>query len=215
MPKTRYFSALALALILPTLLVTTPARALDQPFTFALSSPAGPVHYGCESAITYSLDPAGITASGSTLQREMQMWSEVFASVESHTAYRFTRLGVNDDAHIKITYESDFTTVLARSHVPGEHVAGLGGITEYLWSGNAWIAQHSTIALNSADLRKWNKIPGLRSWVARHELGHALGLAHVSDPTQIMTSHYNPLFPESAYRSGDIAGLQALSLASC
>ena len=55
------------------------------------------------------------------------------------------------------------TTTLA----PGNAV--LGGIVGRAWNDKHWIAAGSVVALKPTDLRRWNPIPGLRSWVARHK----------------------------------------------
>jgi len=45
----------------------------------------------------------------------------------------------------------------------------LGGIVGRAWNDKHWIAAGSVVALKPTDLRRWNPIPGLRSWVARHK----------------------------------------------
>jgi hypothetical protein len=49
--------------------------------------------------------------------------------------------------------------------------------------------------------------------VLLHELGHLVGLSHVTDPYQVM--YDTNVYPLSAYRSGDLRGLAELGLGRC
>lgn len=46
-----------------------------------------------------------------------------------------------------------------------------------------------------------------------HELGHLVGLGHVSDPYQVM--YDTNVWPLPRYRAGDLRGLEQLGLGRC
>jgi hypothetical protein len=93
-------------------------------------------------------------------------------------------------------------------------VAGRGG-SEYVPDGDVYVT--GQVALDGPDFVSILARPNghaLARTAVLHELGHLVGLAHVSDPTQVMS----PGASASAtgeYASGDLAGLSRLGQGPC
>jgi hypothetical protein len=101
----------------------------------------------------------------------------------------------------------------------GDWADGTGGFAFKSWNhGRGWqlAAGRGFVVINAADT--WDLRPGFGRGLTRgelllHELGHVMGLAHVSARSQTM---YPVLLPRAAagYRSGDRAGLLAVGRAA-
>jgi hypothetical protein len=94
-------------------------------------------------------------------------------------------------------------------------VAGLGGSTPVGRAGGPLVYVTGSVALDAAQFTDILARPGgadVARAIVLHELGHAVGLAHVSDPTQLM-------YPEASsvldFAAGDLEGLARLGAGAC
>jgi hypothetical protein len=91
----------------------------------------------------------------------------------------------------------------------------LVGMTQSTWSRDAANGFHITSGVIAFSDRVVAPATGPSSWFtfALHELGHAVGLAHTADATQIMHASIPPT--RSDYGSGDLAGLRRVGASGC
>ena len=93
------------------------------------------------------------------------------------------------------------------------NLLGMGGFAG-VNTGGTVVAVTGQVALNAdLTLAPGATIPS--DWVPgiQHELGHVVGLAHTSDPTQIMAPSFNSQSPND-YGTGDSDGLRQLGVSS-
>jgi hypothetical protein len=198
--------------------VTDPAApnlAASHATSFAFMSevtPGDPIRWNPCTSVHWTFNPANAPAGG-------------LAAVQSAV----TRIG--QATGLSFTYDGSVSSVPTGSYLDSQTAAAgfrpllvgwstpsastllanqpsnLVGMDQTIWARPATGATHivsGVVALN-ADVTAPSS--GRNSWYtfALHELGHAVGLAHTADSTQIM----NATIPAAAtdYGSGDLAGL--------
>jgi len=202
--------------VVSSALATAPNAEAMAGHSFLIPSETGPVHYpACNGPLTWSLHIPGMKASGSTPATEQRMWQQAFQQLDEATDYTFVQVPNDSAATIAIHYTDRPADLGLPITMLAPGTAGLGGIVDLAWSGTHWIAKGSVVVLNPTDLRRWNHISGLRSWVARHELAHALGLGHQDDPGSTMARKFSRLLSQPTYQDRDFEQLNTLARASC
>jgi hypothetical protein len=152
-----------------------------------------PIHWKLSAADA----PAGALA---TLKAD-------FASVHRATGLRFIYDGTTSKRAAgyldTITARGRWKPVLVDFVPPGDpQLCGTGGCTQNRWWNDVMVA--GTIVLNDTLARGWSQ-PGSVGSIGLHELGHLVGLDHVSDTTQVMYPVLQTAF--TAYAAGDRNGL--------
>lgn len=203
-----------------------PASADDAPVAAA--------HWCAAQTIGYRIDMAGARAAGLDPEVEKRRWRQTFDAWAraSGGAYRFEFRGEGwfplksfngisfelnerfiEDGEIAITYGRDSFVGkpwLGYQDPRLEDMLAIGGIAKADWGGrDAGQIRKSAIVVDALDIASGAADPMV---VYRHEAGHALGLAHVDDPAQIMFERADE---DSTMGPGDRLGLRVLAGLPC
>jgi hypothetical protein len=192
-----------------------PNLAASHAASYAFMSelaPGDPIRWNPCSTVHWTFNPANAPAGG------LAAVQSAVARIGQATGLSFTYDGtvssVPTSSYLDTqTAASGFRPLLVGWSTPSASAllanqpATLVGMDQTIWARPATGATHivsGVVALN-ADISA--PTSGRNSWYtfALHELGHAVGLAHTADTTQIM----NATIPAAAtdYGSGDLTGL--------
>lgn len=209
---------------------TAPAPAVPAPVQTAgtsqatsfqfLSLDAGkPVRWNPCGQVPWTFNPAGAPAGGlATVQAAMD---EIARRTGLNLHYLGTSTATPDNSYLQQTWGA-FQPLLVGWSTPARSdlLAGAGegtvGMARVLWTGSYDQSGANRTQVASAVVAFNAEAKAGSSWYAfaLHELGHAIGLGHVDDASQIM----NPVIDSKAtgYGAGDLAGLTQLgSAAGC
>jgi len=221
--------------------VPAPQRTVSSFSFFSAATASTPKAYWnpCQ-VIRYGIDTTQATAAGMTGSREVKRWKSAVNEASRAMGVTFqyvgrvhARVAKNKPARlpgvdIVITYGN-----ASRSGAAGYGAAlagttaGVAGVNwteagqrDQITSGYVVIDARDAAAHTSTWQQPFDPRPAtqrnpdpLRA-LYMHEFGHALGLEHVEDSSQIMYPRVSSTRPD-IYGSGDRAGLQALGSQAC
>jgi hypothetical protein len=172
-------------------------------------NPCQPIRY----VVNLSQAPAGA----------LQMISSALTQVSQATGLQFSYAGPSSEVATNtrpLTEGGTWSPVLIVWEAPGQTdflpnggEVGMGGFTAVTNPAGQWVDVTGQVALSSgAAANPGFSADGGWAHLLLHEIGHVVGLAHVTDPSQVMYPVAGPGAPTS-YGAGDLAGLHRLGQA--
>jgi hypothetical protein len=195
--------------------VTAPNLAAEHTTSYTFMSeqaPGDPIRWDACGTVHWVFNPANAPAGG--LEAVQSAVSRVAAATGLRFEYDGTTAAAPTGSYLDTQNAvSGFRPLLvgwstgSASSLLANQPANLVGMDQTIWARPATGATRimsGVVALNAAVTARTS---GANSWYtfALHELGHAVGLGHTTDATQIMA----PTIPAAAsdFGSGDLAGL--------
>ena len=199
-----------------------PAEVGEYGFVQFQADGVTPVGYDPCRPIHYAVRPDNAPAGGE------QVIQDAVARISEVTGFRFIDDGPTDEppndqrepyqpdrygdrwAPVLVTWD----TVAEQPGLAGD-VAGLGGSQSAAVDDGPRVFVTGGVELDAAEfteLLSWPDGQAVARAVVLHELGHVLGLAHVSDPGQLMYPTQSGVWD---FAAGDLAGLARLSAGAC
>ena len=187
-------------------------------YEFIAIDPANgdPVTWDHCMAIRYMVNPEGAP------ENWRQMVGDAFDDIAKHSGFVFVDAGETRNRVINNTWSPGqkrgepiliIWSSQGRIHSLQGNTVGLGGGASIKVDGRTRLVT-GRIALDSeAHSRTYDPISEIdQRMILEHEIGHVLGLDHVSDPRQLMAASYTG---QAGLGKGDISGLKKLHAVPC